>query len=75
MTLVLCHGWWPRVIAAQNKVVRRLGDAKWHHLRSLYPIPIRPGAEVLDVFARLSDISSLVMSAKVQGAWVGGLSG
>lgn len=49
--------------------------AEWHHLRSLYPIPVSPGAEPLDVVARAVETSSLVIGGKGRGGKGGGSSG
>jgi len=43
-------------------IVSASGRAVWAHFRMVYPIPLRPGAEVFDVVQRTSMISSCVMS-------------
>ena len=63
------------MIALLNRDVSLSGAAMWHHLRSLYPIPVKPGAEELDVQARLFATSSSVMSRKGCDDWMGGSSG
>ena len=69
------QGWCPKDNAALNRVVRRDGAAAWHHLRSLYLIPVGPGADELEVLARLNMPSSSEISSKGWGLWAGGLSG
>ena len=49
-----------------NRVVRWDGAAVWHHLRSLYPIPVGPGVDELEVLARLNATSSSEISGRGQ---------
>jgi len=59
-----CHGWWPRLIAALKRDGSHSGVAAWHHLSSLYVMPMGPGADLLEVVARLRATSSVEMVAK-----------
>ena len=61
------HGWCPQWIAALNRLVRCEGEAAWHHFSSLYVIPVGPGADLLEVRARLCATSSSVIGEKGQG--------
>ena len=75
-TIFASHqGWWPRDSATLKRVVRRDGAAAWHHLRSLYPIPVGPGADELEVCARLNATSLSETSERGRGSQAGGLSG
>ena len=60
------------MVAALKRVVSRDGKVEWHHLRSLYPMPVSPSAELLDVVASVFATSLSVMGEKVQVGKGGG---
>jgi len=75
MTVAAFHGCVEREMAALKRLVSRSGLAVCAHLSSLYPMPVGPSADLLEVSARAVETSLSVMVEKGHGGVAGGLSG